>query len=500
MNNDINYSNKISLLHIVQNQWMSANHDAGTGPPMGINFNRTGVTDNEKFYLRGAAENSKTGTVKSGNEITFQAAKTGYANILKACRRTAKDWIYASTGYGSTCPLGTYTVKVGIYKEGGNVLDAIRCGDSIYFKQAGGNYYLDPDFRQTHHPAAADGSKNLFKIYNENGACAAVVNGGWTSFGPCSATACGSSGTRIRTCANPAPSGGGANCLGSATQACNTQACVTTPTSTTPPSAPARATASVSGSIVTLSWSAVAGAASYRYQRYKSYLNTWNLDGTANRSASSATTVVEGITYYTVSGAVPSGTYYYKVFAVNAGSASPAKTTNIITVPTTATVPCNTCNSGSWTPTPCTVGSIQTRTCPASCGATYPRTRTCIVAGTWILGACSAVQCGATGTKTYTCQPTGAACSGAAPAPVVCSAPTCVAGQGCIERTCVCVNHQAKRCGNPMTSGVGCPATSWCPAGISATSGDRLIASLGALIGWVYSEFIEPITNLFNLK
>ena len=66
-------------------------------------------------------------------------------------------------------------------------------------------------------------------------------------------------------------------------------------------------------------------------------------------------------------------------------------------------------------------------------------------------------------------------------------------GQGCLEGTCVCVNGQAKRCGNPMQSGVGCPATAWCPVGVSMAPGDRLVASLGALIGR-FTNFL-----IFNL-
>ncbi|MEY3784072.1 MAG: hypothetical protein RLZZ230_394 [Candidatus Parcubacteria bacterium] len=49
------------------------------------------------------------------------------------------------------------------------------------------------------------------------------VNGGWSAFGACSAS-CGG-GTQSQTCTNPAPSGGGAACTGSGSQACNTQAC-----------------------------------------------------------------------------------------------------------------------------------------------------------------------------------------------------------------------------------------------------------------------------------
>eukprot|EP00808_Paulinella_micropora_P006534 g17887.t1 len=50
-----------------------------------------------------------------------------------------------------------------------------------------------------------------------------AVDGGWTAFGSCSSS-CGE-GTQSRTCTNPAPSGGGANCVGATSQTCNLGAC-----------------------------------------------------------------------------------------------------------------------------------------------------------------------------------------------------------------------------------------------------------------------------------
>jgi len=50
-----------------------------------------------------------------------------------------------------------------------------------------------------------------------------AVNGNWSVWSPCSAS-CGG-GTQTRTCTNPAPSNGGADCGGSNSQACNTDAC-----------------------------------------------------------------------------------------------------------------------------------------------------------------------------------------------------------------------------------------------------------------------------------
>ena len=55
--------------------------------------------------------------------------------------------------------------------------------------------------------------------------CALVmkVNGGYSAFGACSAS-CGG-GIETRTCNNPAPKHGGANCIGDATRVCNTESC-----------------------------------------------------------------------------------------------------------------------------------------------------------------------------------------------------------------------------------------------------------------------------------
>lgn len=72
------------------------------------------------------------------------------------------------------------------------------------------------------------------------------VDGGWTKWGsysPCSKTCGGGTHFRERSCTNPRPANGGADCAGSAkeTSDCNTQACPTTPpptTTTTPKTTP----------------------------------------------------------------------------------------------------------------------------------------------------------------------------------------------------------------------------------------------------------------------
>jgi len=72
-------------------------------------------------------------------------------------------------------------------------------------------------------PANTLGEWNAFLTNAPNKTANSCVDGGWSSFGTCSAT-CGG-GIQTRTCTNPSPAYGGADCVGSASQSCNTQAC-----------------------------------------------------------------------------------------------------------------------------------------------------------------------------------------------------------------------------------------------------------------------------------
>ena len=84
--------------------------------------------------------------------------------------------------------------------------------------------------------------------------CAAgVVNGGWSGWSVCSVS-CGG-GVQTRTCTNPAPANGGANCSGASSQSCNTQSCNNVIIT-------ANVTTIYSGNEVTLSWICPAGSTS----------------------------------------------------------------------------------------------------------------------------------------------------------------------------------------------------------------------------------------------
>ena len=61
-------------------------------------------------------------------------------------------------------------------------------------------------------PAPSGGGASC--VGSSTQSCVPVVDGGWSDWSACV------DGSQTRTCTNPAPSGGGASCVGSSTQSC----------------------------------------------------------------------------------------------------------------------------------------------------------------------------------------------------------------------------------------------------------------------------------------
>ena len=77
--------------------------------------------------------------------------------------------------------------------------------------------------------------KHVSLTYSKHVAFFILVDGGWTDWtvwGACSLTCGTGSQDRTRTCTNPTPENGGAQCTGDASESqdCNTDACPTVPT------------------------------------------------------------------------------------------------------------------------------------------------------------------------------------------------------------------------------------------------------------------------------
>ncbi len=90
----------------------------------------------------------------------------------------------------------------------------------------GGAYCSGPSTQSYTNPACtcSNGASNY-------PTCTYPVNGGWSAWSAQS-TQCGYSGVQTRTCTNPSPANGGADCSGPSTQSYTNPACILTPTVT----------------------------------------------------------------------------------------------------------------------------------------------------------------------------------------------------------------------------------------------------------------------------
>ncbi len=138
-------------------------------------------------------------------------------------------WLGAAWGHvgGSVCATGLLNgcIDIGPYIVGWNCYT--RCdGEWSAWSACSATCGGGTQTRTCTNPAPLNGGANCVGPSSQacnTQACPAPVNGGWSDWSACSVT-CGG-GTQTRTCTNPAPANGGAPCSGASSQACNTQAC-----------------------------------------------------------------------------------------------------------------------------------------------------------------------------------------------------------------------------------------------------------------------------------
>jgi hypothetical protein len=160
VNEDITYTSTISI------KWDGGKylsvHDANDNKY--VRASQSQVDDSkERFLLSG----SSTGQVKSGDKVSISSVFNG--NVLEAKINwfDGNDWIKATDA--------SYTSMVFIKKEGASDGEVITCGDLVYFVAYDNKKYfweVKPDGATNR--IAADGSKNLFYIYNADGACVII--------------------------------------------------------------------------------------------------------------------------------------------------------------------------------------------------------------------------------------------------------------------------------------------------------------------------------------
>jgi len=120
------------------------------------------------------------------------------------------------------------------YAGGGPSLGQTTDGWAVGGPWSDNIYGLSPS--TTYHVRASAvnslGAKGYGNDVSFTTAAPPVINGGWSGWSGCSVS-CGG-GTQTRTCTNPLPQNGGANCSGSSTQSCNTQGCPSTGSCSSP--------------------------------------------------------------------------------------------------------------------------------------------------------------------------------------------------------------------------------------------------------------------------
>ena len=167
---------------------------------------------NNNVFISGATQSSTTEIPNPGHSANkVWVSVNGVETTLQDAISTIGLCGNSSNPYIDSTSLGQFANEIEI-SPGTSLQDAINSGEFCCApdcSDAGsycvGDTYIDPNCGRT-----CEGTK-------------LTADGGWSAWSACSVP-CGG-GTRTRTCTNPIPSCGGANCVGVGVESCNTQTC-----------------------------------------------------------------------------------------------------------------------------------------------------------------------------------------------------------------------------------------------------------------------------------
>jgi len=191
-------------------------------------FSSDGITWTPKGTAGAWGENKVWRSLASNNIGTFVAvASSGDIRAMSTIQNISWN--------ARTVPLVGWTSVT----YGGGLFVAVSESSAVMTSPDGGTWTLRTGI--SNYWASVTYGNGTFVAVTGSGANRVMtsgpsVDGGWSAWSPASCpTACGQpASTQTRTCTNPAPSGGGADCSGSTTQSCSaTPACASLPTLTT---------------------------------------------------------------------------------------------------------------------------------------------------------------------------------------------------------------------------------------------------------------------------
>jgi len=222
--------------------------------------NLTGLSNSTTYYVRAYAQNSAG--ISYGSQVSFATVTPPGLPVLTTVSPITSVTDTTATGGGNISSNGGATITVSgctwsqsanpTYAGGGPVSGST--GQTTSGWATGGPWpcSITGLSASTLYHVRAYAQNSVGTSYGSDvtfTTTGPVVNGGWSEWSECSATACGTTGTQTRTCTNPAPANGGADCVGDSSQVCSA------PSTVVVTAEPATITA---GDPVTVTWTSCA--------------------------------------------------------------------------------------------------------------------------------------------------------------------------------------------------------------------------------------------------